>query len=217
MERITLKELKATLPSTCGGDTPTHKALRENAQPIAQSNLGSCKMTVFANGFAVYQNEKHYTVLRMEHVGTVNYDPDINGKPVTISVEDEDWTVGVMLCGEERLEKRYCEMADDRLLPITTDSDDNDEEDLELPFDSGEDVVEDYIRNEEREEAKKAVDKLLSCLTERQREIYTLYHLHGLTQEDIADILGVGQPAIAMSLQNSEKKIKKFLEIQKNH
>ncbi len=177
---------------------------------VVQTKVGDCEMTVYNTGFAVYQNDLHYTVLRMEHVGKANYYSEPLDKRECIGVEDEDWTIGVMVSGEDRIEDRYWIKAEQRLTSMYTVSDDGEWEERE--FDSGEDFVEEYIAKLEREAAKAEVDKMLSCLTERQREIYTLYHLQGLTQVEIAKMLGIDQTAISKSLQSSEKKIKKFLK-----
>ena len=57
------------------------------------------------------------------------------------------------------------------------------------------------------ENGMKILDK---CLTGKQKHRFILYHLHGLTQEEIADGLGLKQQTINQSLKEADKKIKKF-------
>lgn len=201
MARITLKELKAQVESTQGQKLPTPKTLREKAQMVVQANLSGCEMTVFSNGFAVYQNDTHYTVLRMEHVGKANYYSEVEDKAVAITVEDEDWSVGVMLCGEERLEKRCRDMAENRLVSMYTNTEDGEEE---IQFDSGEDFAENIATKDE-------VHSILDCLTERQRQVVEMYYLEQLTQQQIADRLGIKKQSVNENLKLAFNRLQKKL------
>lgn len=49
------------------------------------------------------------------------------------------------------------------------------------------------------------------CLTGKQKNRFILYHYRGLTQEEIAEGLGLKQQTINQSLKEADKKIKKFL------
>jgi RNA polymerase sigma factor (sigma-70 family) len=55
--------------------------------------------------------------------------------------------------------------------------------------------------------AVRALDKL----TETQRRRYVMYHVHGLTMRQIAEVEGVLHSKIQKSLDGAEKKIKKIL------
>lgn len=168
---------------------------------VVQANLSGCEMTVFSNGFAVYQNDTHYTVLRMEHVGKANYYSEVEDKAVAITVEDEDWSVGVMLCGEERLEKRCRDMAENRLVSMYTNTEDGEEE---IQFDSGEDFAENIATKDE-------VHSILDCLTERQRQVVEMYYLEQLTQQQIADRLGIKKQSVNENLKLAFNRLQKKL------
>jgi DNA-directed RNA polymerase specialized sigma24 family protein len=86
-------------------------------------------------------------------------------------------------------------------------------EDIELCSVRGADYAvieeaEEAERNRKRRElGKKALDKL----TKVQRRRYLLHHANGLTVRQIADSERVSHIAVVYSLEQAEKKIKKFL------
>lgn len=46
-------------------------------------------------------------------------------------------------------------------------------------------------------------------LTERQREVIELYYFKGMTQQEIADELGIGRRSVGNALEGAIKKLKK--------
>lgn len=70
--------------------------------------------------------------------------------------------------------------------------------------------LETLIAKEERREQYK---KLLSCLTEKQRQVYILFHIKGYKKVQIAAILHISEKAVRKRLIAAHKKIqKKFLK-----
>ena len=53
------------------------------------------------------------------------------------------------------------------------------------------------------------LSELLDCLTERQREVVTAYFFDGLTQQQIADKLGVSQATVKITLDRGLSNLKK--------
>ena len=53
------------------------------------------------------------------------------------------------------------------------------------------------------------LSELLDCLTERQREVVMAYFFDGLTQQQIADKLGIGQRAVAYHMEAALKRLRK--------
>jgi RNA polymerase sigma factor (sigma-70 family) len=51
----------------------------------------------------------------------------------------------------------------------------------------------------------------LENLTDKQKEVYNLYHLEGKTQEETAEILGITKQAVSCHVKGIKKKIKKLL------
>lgn len=68
------------------------------------------------------------------------------------------------------------------------------------------DPLETLIAKEEHREQYK---KLLSCLTEKQRQVYILSKVKGYTKVQIASILHIDEKAVRMRLINAQKRIEK--------
>lgn len=56
---------------------------------------------------------------------------------------------------------------------------------------------------------KDMLSELLDCLTERQREVVTAYFFDGLTQQQIADKLGISKPAVNKAIKNALSAMRK--------
>lgn len=54
------------------------------------------------------------------------------------------------------------------------------------------------------------LSELLGCLTERQCEVVTAYFFDGLTQQQIADKLGIAKQSVNENLKAAIKKMKKI-------
>lgn len=71
-------------------------------------------------------------------------------------------------------------------------------------------TIEQLFENEKSKEERlhEAIDKLKPA----QKEIIMMSYFEGKTQEEIASILGVSQPAIAKRLRFAKKNLKKFFK-----
>ena len=54
------------------------------------------------------------------------------------------------------------------------------------------------------------IDDILSCLSEREREVFEMKHVGGLTQDEIADALGVSQPRVVALLESANRKLERW-------
>ena len=61
-------------------------------------------------------------------------------------------------------------------------------------------------------EQKKTVSELLKHLTDRQRDVVSMYFLNGLSMSEIAEALGVSKTRVWQLYHASEKKLKKISE-----
>ena len=58
---------------------------------------------------------------------------------------------------------------------------------------------------------KDALPKAMEKLTSRQREVVIMYFWHDMTQQEIAEELGIAQPTVNGNIQLALKKLKKEL------
>jgi sigma-70, region 4 len=80
------------------------------------------------------------------------------------------------------------------------------EDGYDLPADSP-DPLERLIQKEERREYYR---KILSCLTEKQRQAYILFHLKGYKKVQIAAILHIDERSVRRRLEWAQKRILKI-------
>ncbi|MCC8164456.1 MAG: hypothetical protein LIO86_15155 [Lachnospiraceae bacterium] len=103
-----LSEVKEKIRKTGEQDDMTVRELRCSGMIVAARNAYQCRMEIYDNGLAVYQNASRELVLRMEDVGRVKYegDPCVGIEDKTYSLDDYSWGIALMLRGEERLEEK---------------------------------------------------------------------------------------------------------------
>lgn len=83
------------------------------------------------------------------------------------------------------------------------------EDGYDLPV-AGPDPLERLIQKEERREYCR---KILSCLSEKQRQAYILFHLKGYKKVQIAAVLHIDERAVRRRLEWAQKRIlKNFLK-----
>ena len=72
---MTLKELQKQIEGTLGKELPTAAWLRAGNVPVVVSRDLECgtKLSVYQNGFALYQSEGKSTVFRVDHCGGYTY------------------------------------------------------------------------------------------------------------------------------------------------
>jgi RNA polymerase sigma factor (sigma-70 family) len=59
---------------------------------------------------------------------------------------------------------------------------------------------------------KDALPKAMAKLTSRQREVVIMYFWHDMTQQEIAEELGIDQSVVSRTIGYSLKKLKKILK-----
>lgn len=227
----TLAELLTILGDlTRVGKTPTAKALRKTAgEPIVQSE-DTC-ITVYSNGYSVYDNGTGRTVLWLPMCKHFTYQFDelteaekqYQAQKADIPEEEMlilPWAIPVTLVGEHRISANLMNRTGSRTGTTDFDSADKGDKDGDVeeaveekdPFSDaytwregrfGESPETAYIRKEAQEER-------LSLLTDKQREVFVLYYHDGFNQYEIAEILGIDRTSVQDRLDAALKKIKKI-------
>ena len=207
-EHITFQALRSMVRSTIGKNKPTAKYLRENEKPVAISADGS--MTVYPSGFVTYKSVTGSTVVNLAECGSYTYTFD-GGKDGlrekhTISaetLEQMEWSVVVALRGEEQSAENNMNRTGDR-----TGNRQYAYEDGTDPWEQLENQTEDAVL--ERIIQQDSIAELLDCLTDRQRRIVKLYFFEQLTQQQIADALGIRQQSVTDALRAALKRMRKL-------
>ncbi len=207
--------------------TPTSKALREAADPIA--DMQGC--LVYANGYVVYDNGYGRTVMWLPSCVSFTYhftelketEKNYMSETETLPegmLESLPWFMALTVVGDHRIEanamnRRMGGRKGTKEYRVDDDGDrDGDtEEAWEASYRHdytwmdghfGESPETAIIREEMRGE-------MLADMTEKQREVFVLYYQDGYTQDEIADHLRIGRTTVQDRLIGALKKAKKIL------
>ena len=187
-EHVTLRELRTQISATSEGKLPTFKQLMEmKSAVVAQKVVNTALLTVYQNGYAVYEADGARTVMAVDRCKEYTYDFD-NGTRITIQqelLENEEWSIRLLMEGEMRLEHNH-----------------------NKTFDKFECVSLVVLAEIELCMLYEAMDKL----TKRQMEVIRLYFYKGMSQQAIAQKLGIGRRAVGNCIEGALKKIKKIFQ-----
>ena len=224
-EETTLREVLKIIGAVDKAEkTPTAKGLRERknkdgtveqVQPLAETADGDCK--VYANGYAVYSNNTGTTVLWLADCCSFTYqfeglkdkEKDYISQRCTVGEDilgSQPWFMAVMLRGDHQVERNSMDRKGDRRGQNKNISLDyvTEEEEEAAEWNPG-------YRFESPERAllrKEMLREQLGKLTDRQREVFLLYHQCGYTQQEIAEMLGITQKAVDFRLDAAERKVR---------
>lgn len=194
MKRITFRDLKALVGSTRGLALPTAKALREGGETVLEAAMGAdAWLRVYRSGFYTYETPAGTTVYAVDRCAGYEYE---NGDCLAPQwFEEEDWAVRLALSAEDRLERnqrrkeeegRFSYSAD-----VTEGKDLRDPQDFTVALDS-----------------REQVERMLAILTEKQRQAVHMYFYQGLSQREIAGVMGIQKQAVSRHIQAAMEKLK---------
>lgn len=207
-EHITFQALRSMVRSTIGKNKPTAKYLRENEKPVAISADGS--MTVYPSGFVTYKSVTGSTVVNLAECGSYTYTfydggdglPEKQTVPAE-ALDQMEWSVVVALRGEEQAAENNMNRTGDRMGNRKYAYEDGTDPWEQLENQTEEDVLERIVR-------QVSIAELLDCLTDRQRQIVKLYFFEQLTQQQIADALGIRQQSVTDALRAALERMRKL-------
>jgi len=200
---VTLRDLKSALPDTRRVKTPTYKELC-SLQPILEQPLDDGGLWVYPNGFAAYRSGKRTTVLRVARASTHTYEFADGDK--NCSLNDQPWATALVLYGEGRIEQNIREWDERRSVHYDgfDDFNENDEPEGEVVLTSADDVEAVVVGKLDNR-----MERMLGCLTERQRQIFTMYYNDDMKQQEIADELGIARRVVGHTLEDAISKLQK--------
>jgi len=204
-------ELKNALPSTGTHRVPGINQLRKKASVILRWETESGNIEIYENGFFTFEERGHLTVYGVDRCEwSETYSPDGRKErgvePLDLSTYP--WEAILESAGAARLSHN----ADSREESKGDISLDAPESENNIAFSV---MPEHELREEEEEyaawKAERAarVRKAMEKLTDRQREIVTLHYIKEMTQNEIADMLGVSQQSVHDVLKSARKKMQK--------
>ena len=206
---VSLNDLKAAIPSTNGKALPTAKQLRETDQMILSQPLSDGDIRVFASGFAVYRSDCHTAVLRVDRVSTHTYEFATSDK--SLSLGDQPWAPALMLAAEKRMEDFQADRLSRRCVGFMDDCDEENAEDRE-PSDAVVVAGTDDVEKAVVDKLDNRMERMLGCLTVRQRQVVEMYYFEELTQQEIADKLGIVRRVVGHTLEDAISKLQKSQE-----
>ncbi len=188
--------------------TPTAAQLRANAEEVITSPDGS--ITVYSTGYAVCEATAGTVVVdiskcRNGYRQTYAFGSAGVSGSFSLDPETTDWQWIVMEAAEDQAERNLCHRKADRLgSGISMDAQEGDawetqaQQCQELPG--------------EALDRQETIDEAMDSLTDRQKEIVTLYFIDGKNQQEIATELGISQAAVYYALAAAKKRWKKLSE-----
>ena len=229
-EKTTLGELLSILNLTSisrkPSSAPTRKKLCETAGvPIAVGY--GCE--VYSNGWAVYENGTGRTVVWLPscanftyHFGELKpYEKEYLKQEDKLDEElllSSSWILAVTLIGDHRVERNNMNRTGSRIgTRVYSSVDENGDEidDIEeIAYCKGGKINDRSLGVNPLDAfaEKEYMEHLMSCLTEKQREVVVLYYRDRYTQQEIAQILNCSQATVAQHIQYALKKMRKIIE-----
>ena len=203
---ITLRELKTKIDAVTEKKLPQYKQLMEqNPVAVAQTSVNGATITAYQNGYAVYEMDGVRSVMAVDRCGDYRYDfNDGTYQVVPAEVfEESEWSLRLIMEGERRLEHNLNKTSS-KYEAAVLECDGSDWSDF-IMVDFLEEENAEMLANEELRRLYAAIGKL----TERQREIIELYYFKGMTQQEIAEELGITQVAVTQCMSRAIKTLKK--------
>ena len=225
---MTLRELKKLITNHKKGEKlPSRKKLESmNSNIILQLNIGTQELTVYQNGFAIYSNlvgtKTRYTVFSVEKL-ELRYEFSKNPNP-PIRLSDypafDNYEAGeiLMMCGQDRLDYNTYNREQNHTKQ-TLDSSGNyyapqycaPKKLSSTRRDFTDDVVE-HLSPEIEKNYSQELKEAMSHLKEKQMEVIQLYFYHDMTQQQIADKLGISRSSVQDRLDGALKKLRKYVK-----
>lgn len=208
----TYGELKNALPSTGTCRVPGINQLRKRANMLLHRETESGIIEIYDNGFFTFEEcgrPTVYGVDRCERRETYTY----SGKRVA-NEEDPDfspypWEMILESAGTARL-AHNSESREEYQEEISIDAPES-ENNIALSVRPEHEIREEEEAAAEWHDAKvRQMKAILAGLTEKQLEAITLKRAKGLTQEQVAEVMGISRTAVRKHLSYAEKKIDQF-------
>lgn len=203
---ITLRELKEKIDAVVEQKLPTFKNLMEQKPVlVAQATVNDASLTVYENGYAVYEMDGVHTVMAVERCGDYRYDFTDGTYQIIPAEEFEEmeWSLRLLMEGERRMEHNRNKTSNK--FENTALECDGSDWSAAVMVDFLDDGTAEVLADKELRRLYAAMSKL----TERQSEIIQLYYYKGMSQYEIADELGIRQQSVDRILKQAVNRLRK--------
>ncbi|MDY5577253.1 MAG: sigma-70 family RNA polymerase sigma factor [Lachnospiraceae bacterium] len=209
-KNITIKELKNLLkeneaPKIDSKRKITRKLLAdENYSILFQTPVNDNTLTVYRNGYILYEHQKYYTIFTLDAL-KIEY-KFVDGTHFTVPESEycDNAILALAMIGEMRLARNSYARS---VKPVEE----------EIKFEqyninlSVPDIADDIIKKYEKECTYKKLKEAYKKLTKKQQEVLWLYYFNNYTQEKTASLLGIGRTSVQSCINNAIGRLKKLL------
>lgn len=208
-EKMTFMQLVKAVDDDKQMKLPTRKYLKENAEVFVKVTVLGSTITVYTNGFFVYDDGLHATVQRVSHCcqnAVYEYQDNSREEIALEDFADQPFYVRLAIEGEKRLDMNNIARASGRV--YSYDGRENESSDLADEYD----FAEVHAERDSRIQVLRTLRSGLADLTEHQLSVLQKYFCEDKTHQEIADELGCSKQAVGKSYRAALKKLRNCIE-----
>lgn len=225
---MTLRELKQCITNRMEvKKVPSYKKLQESkSKIILQLNIDDVVLEVYEDGFVTYSNlvgEKvRHTVFTIFNLELRYEFAKVQTKPIRLSdyPELEDYDAGELLCmcGQDRLDYNTSNREQGHIKQVLDNSGNsfttktNTRKKLSTMQPDFTDTLINRLDNEAVPDYSLALHDAMSHLKEKQMEVIQMYFYQNMSQQQIADKLGISRSSVQSRLDAALKKLRKYIK-----
>ena len=179
--------------------------MEQKPMAVAQTTVNDASLTVYENGYAVYEVDGAHTVMAVDRCGDCRYDFTDGTYQIIPAEEFEnmEWSIRLLMEGERRMEHNRNKTSDK--FENTALECDGSDWSAAVMVDFMDECKAEVLADKELKRLYAAMSKL----TERQSEIIQLYYYKGMSQYEIADELGIRQQSVDRILKQAVNRLRK--------
>ena len=201
---LTLKELKKIVKvADVEKRIPSVKSLKEHKVVVKEMINADTTISVYDHGYVLYTAGNQSTVFPLHSCDDYEY-VSVTGDNKEFNKEffdNENWYIRLLMEAEDRMAYSQSKISTNH--GVFSNSDVTD--DAEIMRGSSKDFVDDVIDRE-------ILHALIKELTERQKMVLNLVYFEEMSQQDVADYLGIKQQSVNDLLNRALKTMKKKAE-----
>ena len=201
---LTLKELKKIVKvADMEKRIPSVKSLKEHKVVVKEMINADTTISVYDHGYVLYTAGNQSTVFPLHSCDDYEY-VSVTGDNKEFNKEffdNENWYIRLLMEAEDRMAYSQSKISTNH--GVFSNSDVTD--DAEIMRGSSKDFVDDVIDRE-------ILNALIKELTERQKMVLNLVYFEEMSQQDVADYLGIKQQSVNDLLNRALKTMKKKAE-----